>query len=95
MVELRRLSWFQELRASVLDFRAATTVLRGILTTIPTGIPGARTSTIIRTPEIHIHIIPHLRDILIAGIGLTIVIIATTRARASKPEQNKHLEFAT
>jgi hypothetical protein len=70
-----------------LDFRAATTVLPDTLTTIPTGIPGARTSTIIRTPEIHIHIIPHLRDILIAGIGLTTVIIATTRARASKPEQ--------
>jgi hypothetical protein len=70
-----------------LDFRAATTALRGTLTTIPTDIPGARTSTIIRTPEIHIHIIPRLRDILIVGIGLTTVILVTTRARASKPEQ--------
>src|SRR5206468_3729849 len=78
MLGLRPLSWFPELRDSVLDFRAATTVLRAISIIILTGTIGTRTCTTIRTPEIHIHIIPRRPDPrATAGIGFIAIIAAT------------------
>jgi len=58
-----------------LDFRPATTVLRGILTIIPMVTLGTRTSTIIRMPGMHIHIIPPPQAIGTVGTGPTTVII--------------------
>ena len=74
---LRRLSWFPELKASVLDFRADTTVLRAILIIILTGTIGTRLFTTIRTPEIHIPIIPRRQPTGTAR-GLTTGRIAIT-----------------
>ena len=83
---LKPQSWFPELRDSVLGFRAATTVLRGILIIIPTGTIGTRTSITIRMRGIRIHIIPLRQPIGTVGIGLTIVITATIIIIASKPD---------
>ena len=63
-----------------MDFRAATTVIRGTLVFIPTGTLGTRTSTTIRMLVIHIHIIPQLQPTGTVAIGriATIAIIITT-----------------
>ena len=84
MLRLRRLSWFPELRASVLDFRADTTLLRATSIIILTGTIGIRTSTTIRTPEIHMPIIPRRQPIGTPRIGRITIIIATTLTTASK-----------
>jgi hypothetical protein len=86
MLRLRRLSWFPELKASVLDFHPDTTVRRVTLITIHTDTIGIRTSTIIRMPGIDIHIIPPHQATGTVGIGVTTVIIATIIIIASKPE---------
>ena len=78
MLKLRLLSWFRELRDLVLDFRAATTVLRATSIIILTVIIGTRTCTTIRTPEIHFHIIPRRPDPCdTVGIGPTAIIAST------------------
>ena len=80
MLRLRQLCWFQELRDSVLDFRAATTAIRGTLVFIPMGTIGTRMSTTIRMPGIHIHIIPQPQPTGTVAIGpiAIIAIIITT-----------------
>lgn len=67
--------WFPEPGASVLDFRQDTMVPRAALTTIPTGIIGTRTSTIILMPGIDTHIIPHPQHPNTRRTGRTTVII--------------------
>ena len=85
MLGLRPLSWFPELKDSVLDFRAATTGLRATSIIILTGTIGIRTSTTIRMPGIHIHTIPRRPDRCgTAGIGPT-AIIGTTITTATNP----------
>src|SRR6516225_9592131 len=88
MLGLRPLSWFPELRDSVLDFRAATTVLRATSIIILTGTIGTRTCTIIRTPEIHIHIIPRRPDPC-GTAGIEPTIIATTITTASNQARSR------
>lgn len=86
MLRLRRLSWFPELRASVLDFRADTTLLRATSIIILTDTIGTRTSSTIRTPEIHMPIIPRRQPIGTLRIGLITIIIASTLTTARKSE---------
>ena len=83
MLRPRRLSWFPGLRDSVLDFQAATTVIRGTLVFIPMGTLGTRMSTTIRMPGIRIRIIPQPQRTGTVGIGLTaiIAIIITTATK--------------
>src|SRR5262245_4711324 len=78
MLKLRPLSWFPELRDLVLDFRAATTPLPATSIIIPTGIIVTPTCITIRTPEIHIHIIPPRPDLRgTVDIGPTAIIAIT------------------
>jgi hypothetical protein len=86
MLRLRRLSWFPELWASVLDFHPDTTVRRVTLITIPMDTIGIRTSTIIPMPGIDIHITLQHQVTRTLGIGVITVIIATTIITASKFE---------
>ena len=70
-----------------MDFHPDTTVRRVTLITIPTDTIGIRTSTIIRTPGIAIHIFPPHQATCTVGIGVTTVIIATIIIIiASKPQ---------
>ena len=68
-----------------MDFRAATTLIRGTLIIIPTGTLDTRTSTTIRMPEIRIHIIPLPQPTGTVGIGLTIARIGTIITIVAKP----------
>jgi len=87
MLGLRPLSWFPELKDSVLDFRAATTVFRATSIIILTGTIGTRTCTTIRTPEIHIHIIPRRPDpcgtVRIGPTAITATTLATATNQAT------------
>jgi hypothetical protein len=69
-----------------LDFRADITVLQATSIIILMGTIGTRTSTIIRTPEMHTPIIPPHQPIGTLRIGLTTIIIATTLTTASNSE---------
>jgi hypothetical protein len=84
MPRVRRLFWFRELRASVLDFQADTTVLLATSITILTGTIGTRMSTIIRTPETHMPIIPPRQ--LIGTLPIGLITTATILTTASKSE---------
>jgi len=71
-----------------LDFRAATTVLRATSIIILTGTIGTRTCTTIRTPEIHIHIIPRRPDprdtVGIGPTAITAITITTATNQAAR-----------
>ena len=70
-----------------MDFRAATTLIRGTLIIIPTGILDTHTSTTIPMLGIGIHIIPLPQATGTVGTGRTTASIGTITTRASKAEQ--------
>lgn len=85
MLGLRPPSWFPELRDLVLDFRAATTVLRATSIIILMGTIDIRTSTTTRMPGTHIHTIPRRPDRYgTRGIGPTATIAATITTATSQ-----------
>ena len=92
MLGLRPLSWFPELKDSVLDFRAATTVLRATSIIILTGTIDIRTCTIIRMPGTHIHTIPRRPDRCgTVAIGSTAIIATTITTANNKRHSIKQL----
>lgn len=95
MRRLRRLSWFPGLRASVLDFRTDTTLLRATLIIILMGTIGTRTSTTIHMRGIHMHITPHPQTIGTAEIGLTTANIGIIVITVIKRLQNSKIRDLT
>ena len=74
-----------------MDFRAATTLIRGTLIIIPTGTLDTRTSTTIRMPEIRIHIIPLPQPTGTVGIGLPIASTGTIITIASNLTEDSEI----
>ena len=72
-----------------MDFRAATTLIRGTLIIIPTGTLDTHTSTTIRMPGIGIHIIPLPQPT--TDIGLTTASIGTIITIASNLTEDSEI----
>ena len=72
-----------------MDFRAATTLIRGTLIIIPTGTLDTHTSTTIRMPGIGIHIIPLPQPT--EDIGLPTVSIGTIITIASNLTEDSEI----
>jgi len=68
-----------------LDFRAATTLIRGTLIIIPTGTLDTHTPTTIRMLGIGIHIIPLPQPTGTVGIGLPIASTGTIITIVANP----------
>jgi hypothetical protein len=84
MLRVRRLFWFRELRASVLDFQADITVLRATSIIILTDTIGTRTCITTHTREIHTPIIRRPQCTGTLRIGLITTAITLTIKRPNK-----------